>query len=81
MQKFKEKSTAEVYDEYVKNCVSCGVDPLNKVAFCREFLRENPEYRVMVKKPDGKKSVKFFVLGEQKMREKVSTHIWDEEFW
>ena len=52
---------------------------MSKLGFSRAFLIENPEYVVKVKKPDCRKSVKFFVLQEPHERIRVSQFIWDKE--
>ena len=79
MKKIYEKPTAEVYEEYVRNCQKKEQTPMSKLGFSRAFLIENPEYVVKVKKPDCRKSVKFFVLQEPHERIRVSQFIWDKE--
>lgn len=75
MEKFDRKPVGEVYAEYVANG-----GKLNRVLFTKQFLRENPEYRVMVgkvKQADGsRKSVRILTVVPKYFDDNVSAKIW-----
>lgn len=54
-----EVSTEELYVRYVRGCEAKSVAPMSKSGFVKAFLRENPQYSVIVKKIGGK-SVRCF---------------------
>lgn len=50
----RNRSTADVYDEYVRDCSSLKIAPINKIAFSRVMINKLG-YEVKDRKINGKK--------------------------